>query len=112
MTSEDRYMVFKLSDVVEHFTKTEALHLARLYEIQRVGREAAGKAELRCLVVENDWPEYEPTWRAIEARATGAEQPTSHAFNDSATIAGLNAAVSHLSARLDEIRKLCILNNT
>lgn len=26
-----------------------------------------------CVVVESDWPEYEPTWRAIEARVTGAQ---------------------------------------
>ena len=25
------------------------------------------------VVVESDWPEYEPTWRAIEARVTGAQ---------------------------------------
>ena len=73
MTREDRYMVFKLSDVVEHCTKAEALHLARLYEIQRIGRKDAGKAEREYLVVENDWPEYEPTWKAIEARVTGAQ---------------------------------------
>ena len=70
---EDRYMVFKISDVVEHCTKTEALHLARLYEIQRVGRKDAGKVELECVVVESDWPEYEPTWKAIEARAAIAK---------------------------------------
>lgn len=70
---EDRYMVFKISDVAEHCTKTEALHLARLYEIQRVGRKDAGKAELECVVVESDWPEYEPTWKAIEARVTGSQ---------------------------------------
>lgn len=72
---ENRYFVFKISDVVEHLTTTEALHLARLYEVQRVGRKEAGKSELECVVVEKDWPEYEPTWRAIEARVTGA-QPT------------------------------------
>lgn len=70
---EDRYIVFKISDVVEHLTTTEAIHLARLYEIQRVGRKEAGKSELECVVVEADWPEYEPTWRAIEARTTGAQ---------------------------------------
>lgn len=70
---EERYIVFKISGVVEHLTTTEALHLARLYEIQRVGRKEAGKAELECVVVEKDWPEYEPTWRAIEARTTGAQ---------------------------------------
>ncbi len=68
---EERYIVFKISDVVEHLTTTEAIHLARLYEIQRVGRKEAGKAELECVVVEKDWPEYEPTWKAIEARVTG-----------------------------------------
>ncbi len=70
---EERYVVFKISDVVEHLTTTEALHLARLYEIQRVGRKEAGKSELKCVVVESDWPEYEPTRRAIEARVTGAK---------------------------------------
>ena len=70
---EERYLVFKISDVIEHLTTTEALHLARLYEIQRVGRKEAGKSELECVVVEKDWPEYEPTWRAIEARVTGTQ---------------------------------------
>ena len=70
---EERYIVFKISDVLEHLTTTEAIHLARLYESQRVGRREAGKAELECVVVEADWPEYEPTWRAIEARVTGAQ---------------------------------------
>ena len=72
-TREERYIVFKISDVVEHLTTTEALHLERLYEIQRVGRKEAGKSELECVVVESDWPEYESTWRAIEARVTGAQ---------------------------------------
>ncbi len=62
---EERYIVFKISDVVEHLTTTEAIHLARLYEIQRVGRKEAGKAELECVVVEKDWPEYE--WRVSGA---------------------------------------------
>lgn len=70
---EEHYIVFKISDVLEHLTTTEAIHLARLYEIQRVGRREAGKAELECVVVEADWPEYESTWRAIEARVTGAQ---------------------------------------
>ena len=70
---EERYIVFKVSDVAEHLTATEALHLARLYEIQRVGRKEAGKSELECVVVEKDWPEYEQTWQAIEVRITGAK---------------------------------------
>lgn len=72
---EERYIVFKLSDVEEHFTPGEKQQLARLVEVQRAGREEAGKPPLECVVVESDWPEYEPTWKAIEARMTGA-QPT------------------------------------
>ena len=70
---EERYLVFKLSDVAEHFTFGERLQLARLAEVQRVGRKEAGKAPLDCVVIEADWPEYEPTWRAIEARVTGTQ---------------------------------------
>ena len=80
---EERYLVFKISDVIEHLTTTEALHLARLYEIQRVGRKEAGKSELECVVVEKDWPEYEPTWKAIEARVSGAQSaPKAVAYLD------------------------------
>ena len=70
---EERYIVFKLSDVEEHFTPGERQQLARLVEVQRVGRSEAGKPPLECVVVEADWPEYEPTWKAIEARMTGAQ---------------------------------------
>lgn len=86
---EDRYMVFKISDVVEHCTKAEALHLARLYEIQRVGRKDAGKAELECVVVESDWPEYEPTWKAIEARVTGAQPAPSEGSITAGILSGM-----------------------
>ena len=70
---EERYIVFKLSDVEEHFTPGEKQQLARLVEVQRVGREEAGKPLLKCVVIEKDWAEYEPTWKAIEARMTGAQ---------------------------------------
>ena len=70
---EERYIVFKLSDVEEHFTPSEKQQLARLAEVQRVGRSEAGKPPPECVVVEKDWPEYEPTWKAIEARVTGAQ---------------------------------------
>ena len=72
-TREKRYIVFKVSDVDAHFTPEERQQLARLALFQRVGREEVGKAPLECVVVEADWPGYEPTWRAIEARVTGAQ---------------------------------------
>ena len=70
---EDRYLVFKLSDVERHLTPGERQQLARLAEVQRVGRSESGKPLLECVVVEADWPEYEQTWNAIEARVTGAK---------------------------------------
>ena len=70
---EERYLVFKLSDVEAHFTFSERQQLARLAEIQRVGRSESGKLLLECVVVESDWPEYGPTWQAIETRVTGAQ---------------------------------------
>lgn len=72
---EERYVVFKLSDVADYFYPSEISQLFRLSSTQQVMRERNGKPPLECVVVEKDWPEYEPTWKAIEARVTGA-QPT------------------------------------
>ena len=79
---EERYIVFNLSDVEEHFTPNEKQHLERLVEVQRACREEACKSPLDCVVVESDWPEYEPTWKAIEARVTGAQPAPSLASGD------------------------------
>lgn len=71
---EERYIVFKLSDLGNSLKGDEIRRLAREYEEHR---QQLGKPPLECVVVESDWPEYEPTWKAIEARVTGAQaQPT------------------------------------
>ena len=93
---EERYIVFKLSDVEEHFTPGEKQQLARLAEVQRVGREEVGKAPLECVVVESDWPEYESTWRAIEDRVTGT-QPSP---------AALVGAVADLIAQMEIVSRV------
>lgn len=59
---EDRYMVIKRKDLEKaHVTDREwfknALSLLELYLPKR-----------EYLVIESDWPEYEPTWAAIQAR--------------------------------------------
>lgn len=73
---EPRYIVLKLADIeaanigpLTHATLNHICHAVAS------AREQAGKQPLQCVVVEQDWPEYEPTWRAIEARVTGATQP-------------------------------------
>lgn len=107
-TREDRYIVFKLSDVERYLTDKDRANIAMMKMEIAAGRDCANKPPFKGLIVEADWPEYEPTWRAIEARATGAERPTLHAFDDSATIAGLKSAVSLLSACLDDFRALLV----
>ena len=53
---EDRYIVFNWADVEEFFTPDEQRQLARLAEVQRAGREEAGKPPMDCGVVEPHWP--------------------------------------------------------
>ena len=69
-TREERYIVFKLSDLGNSLKGDEIRKLAEEYAEQR---RLKGKEPLKCVVVESDWPEYEPTWKAIEARVTGAQ---------------------------------------
>ena len=67
---EERYVVFKVSDLGNSLKGDEIRRLAREYAEQR---RLKGKEPLECVVVEKDWPEYEPTREAIEARVTGAQ---------------------------------------
>ena len=48
-------------------------HLAMMKNEIDAGRDCANKPPFKGLIVESDWPEYEPTWKAIEARVTGAQ---------------------------------------
>lgn len=67
-----RYVVLKNADIMQCLTVNELIELR--YIQARVGehRTAIGKPRLDCVVVESDWPEYEPTWNAIEMRMTGS----------------------------------------
>ena len=67
---EERYIVFKISDLGNSLKGDEIRRLAREYAEHR---QRLRKKPLECVVVESDWPEYEPTWQAIEARVTGAQ---------------------------------------
>jgi len=65
---ETRYVVFKLTDMQNALSPLEnGLIYDALVKINHY-RTNRGKSHLTCVVVEEDWPEYEPTWRAIEAR--------------------------------------------
>ena len=65
---ENRYLVLKLSDIEKYLSVDQKMQLRDLDCDVGDGRERAGKLPLKAVVVEHDWPEYEPTWEAIEAR--------------------------------------------
>ncbi|WP_367239104.1 hypothetical protein AB1H94_17740 [Pseudomonas fulva] len=69
---EERYIVIKVSDLASVPVAVGEPFAEQLTAIQR----RLPKRE--CLVIESDWPEYAPTWAAIERRVTGAPAPQPH----------------------------------
>jgi hypothetical protein len=65
---ERRYIVIKLKDAALYLSAEEKTALNRICEIVALGREMQHRPKLECVCVESDWPEYGPTWAAIEAR--------------------------------------------
>lgn len=68
-----RYIVIKLSDMPKASLGVQA-HFNAGYRALREDMYSSGVKDREYLVIESDWPEYEPTWRAIEARVAGAAQ--------------------------------------
>ena len=70
---EERYTVLKISDVHGALNANETEQLIYLEEKIDAYRELRGKGALVCVVVESDWPEYEPTWESIVTRSRVAK---------------------------------------
>jgi hypothetical protein len=68
---EIRYVVFKVKDILKHCSPTQISGLEEIGQCIVIGRAQEGKPPFNAVVVEQDWPEFEPTWAAIEARMTG-----------------------------------------
>ncbi|MGX1179350.1 hypothetical protein AB7M31_002418 [Pseudomonas sp. IAP-CY TE4608] len=66
---EDRYIVVKRSDLAKVPVAYRSALVDPLFHLQ------AHLPQRECLVIESDWPEYEPTWAAIKARVTGQAAP-------------------------------------
>lgn len=67
---EPRYVVFKIKDIHAYLSDAQIEALQAAGETIAAGRAIAGKPPFNAVVVEQDWPEFEPTWEAIEARMT------------------------------------------
>ncbi|MEO8644559.1 hypothetical protein [Pseudomonas sp.] len=66
---EDRYVVIKRSDL-EKIPNRKSVNnfLAALAD---VSANSCRIPQRKFLIIESDWPEYEPTWRMIEDRVAG-----------------------------------------
>ena len=70
---EYRYLVIKVKDARKYLDAEDQHALEEIADRIERGRIADGKEALLCVVVEHDWPEYEPTWAAIEARTSNVK---------------------------------------
>lgn len=74
MERENRYIVIKRSDAKKYLSELGQNQLKELAGIINIERaQEKGKA-LKCVVVEEDWPEYESTWQAIEKRVDATDK--------------------------------------
>lgn len=70
---ENRYIVLKIRDALSALSDTEWETLTRLIAKVSWKRHQECRLPLQAVVVESDWPEYEPTWKAIEQRVAREE---------------------------------------
>ncbi len=68
--NQDRYLVLKNEDIASALSPIEKLALGQLTDkiLQDRYERGYGRQPLTTVVIEEDWPEYEPTWELLEAR--------------------------------------------
>jgi hypothetical protein len=64
---EERYIVFKKS----HLTQEQLRQLYFFIEPPRGRSDGSRVPTVECVVIESDWPEYEPVWVMLEQRVSG-----------------------------------------
>ncbi len=76
MKREDRYLVLKRKDLASAgLTVAETVAIESICVKIDAAREHRGADLLECVVVEKDWPEYDPTWCAIAVRMNPSKSP-------------------------------------
>ena len=63
---EDRYIVFKKSDILNCLTEDEANTIEGIIKKVDTYRKSVGKDRLKTVVVESDWDMYEAVWKLVE----------------------------------------------
>ena len=67
----NRYVVLKMSDIKKGLAHEQQKTLIGLTDSIANHRRDIGKSDLKVVVVEHDWPEYERVWNMIETRVDG-----------------------------------------
>jgi len=68
MIKENRYLVFKYKDIYKYLSLYQQEKLLDLSTAVNLHRLLDDKNPITCVVVEDDWPEYEQVWKLIETR--------------------------------------------
>ena len=71
----DQYFVVRRSEVNKFMTPLERTQFAIMRERINSGRVSDGRRPLRCICVEEDWPEYELVLEMLEKRLGKTEIP-------------------------------------
>ncbi len=74
MERKNMYVVMKHTDIDSALSDSDKLLLSAILSKVERYRKEQGKDEFAAVVVEHDWPEYEPTWKAIETRVDREEK--------------------------------------
>ena len=75
MKRENRYLVLKYTDIEKYLSDDEKALLMSIDSGLSFARQQEDRGILKAVVVESDWPEYEPTWKAIEQRVEEENKP-------------------------------------
>lgn len=95
---EPRYVVLKIKDMQKYLNQADIDCVYNIgYKIAR-GRTVDGKPPFNAVVVEQDWPEFDPVWAMIEARMTSG-----HVFCRPAWQERVIAEKAELDARLAKL---------
>lgn len=68
MELENRYIVIKTEDYKNYLEEDQRQDIADALAVIALRRANDGRPWLTTLVIEEDWPEYEPTKKALEDR--------------------------------------------
>lgn len=83
MVREKRYTIFKNTDIERYLSDGEIAALCELDSKINLCRQQDARELLTAVVVENDWPEYEPVWQMIENRVECAQCKSGNIFQPS-----------------------------